>query len=151
MNQPGSAELVAADSRSASTASIRVARVAQIVGFTLLSVIGAKIRVPIPFTPVPATLQILPVLLAGLFLGARGGAASQIAYLALGLAGVPVFALPGGGPGYLLGPTGGYLIGFVAAAFVTGTVCGRDPRPGTARMGLALLAGTLVLHICGFA
>jgi len=90
------------------------------VGFALLTVIGAKIRVPLPFTPVPGTLQTIPVLLAGILLGARAGASSQILYLSLGMAGIPVFALAGAGPAYLLGPTGGFLPGFVAAAFVTG-------------------------------
>jgi biotin transport system substrate-specific component len=104
--------------------------------FALLTWAGARIAVPLPFTPVPGTLQTLVVLLAGLFLGARAGAASQMLYLSIGLAGIPVFALPGAGPGYLLGPTGGYLVGFTVAAWVTGWISGRRPA---------------VIHACGLA
>src|SRR5437899_7752418 len=97
-------------------------RILLVIGFALLTCAGAKITIPLPFTRVPATLQTLPVLLAGALLGARAGAASQALYVGLGIAGLPVFALPGTGPGYLLGPTGGFLVGFVVAAFVTGQV-----------------------------
>jgi biotin transport system substrate-specific component len=96
-------------------------------------------------------MQTLAVLLAGLFLGARGGAASQMVYLSMGLAGIPVFALPGAGPGYLLGPTGGYLVGFAAAAWVTGWIAGRKPVGHTPTVLAALLAGSAVIHTCGLA
>src|SRR5262245_41782242 len=102
-------------------AALHVVRVGMVIGFAFLTWAGARVSVPIPFTPVPATLQTLAVLLAGAFLGARAGAASQTIYIMMGIAGLPVFALPGGGPAYLLGPTGGYLAGFVAAPFIVGT------------------------------
>ncbi|HEU4402731.1 MAG TPA: biotin transporter BioY [Candidatus Polarisedimenticolia bacterium] len=120
-----------------------------IVGFAFLTWAGAKISLPLPFTPVPGTLQTLAVLLAGAFLGARGGAASQAFYLGLGIAGLPVFALPGGGPGYFLGPTGGYLLGFVAAAGVTGAVLSRTGRMGVVGAFLAFLSGSAALYVCG--
>ncbi len=119
--------------------------------FALLTWAGARIAVPLPFTPVPGTLQTLVVLLAGLFLGARAGAASQMLYLSIGLAGIPVFALPGAGPGYLLGPTGGYLVGFTVAAWVTGWISGRRPAGHTLTVLASLLAGSAVIHACGLA
>ena len=119
--------------------------------FALLTWAGARIAVPLPFTPVPATLQTLAVLCAGLFLGAGGGAASQVLYLSMGLAGVPVFALPGAGPAYLLGPTGGYLLGFAAGAWVTGRISGLRRGRRVPTVPLSLLAGSAVIHACGLA
>jgi biotin transport system substrate-specific component len=118
--------------------------------FVLLTFWGARIAVPLPGTPVPATLQTLPVLMAGLFLGAGPGCLSQIIYVALGFAGAPVFALPGAGPAYLLGPTGGYLAGFIAAAFIVGRVASGAGAGLTRRLG-ALLFGLVAIHLCGFA
>src|SRR3989441_10161283 len=112
-----------------------------VLGFAGLTWAGARIWVPLPFTPVPGTLQVLPVLLAGALLGARAGAASPALYLLSGVAGLPVFALAGAGPGYMLGPTGGYLIGFVGAAYVTGSLLAGFRRPGLAGAPLAFLAG----------
>jgi biotin transport system substrate-specific component len=119
--------------------------------FALLTWAGARIAVPLPFTPVPASLQTVAVLLAGAFLGARAGAASQAIYLALGFLGIPVFALPGSGPVYFLGPTGGYLAGFVVAAFVTGLVIPRLRSLGAPGTALALLIGSVALYTCGLA
>jgi biotin transport system substrate-specific component len=118
-------------------------------GFTLLTVAAAKVAVPLPGTPVPGTLQTLSVLLSGLLLGARFGALSQAAYLGLGLAGLPVFALPGAGPGYLFGPTGGYLIGSVVAAYLTGSIAPPSAGTGFLRRCLAALAGIAILHAAG--
>jgi biotin transport system substrate-specific component len=127
------------------------ARWALVFGFALLTCAGAKISIPLPLTPVPATLQTLAVLLAGAVLGARRGAASQVAYLLMGMAGLPVFALPGAGPAYLLGPTGGYLIGFVAAGYVVGLLLDTDRRRGVAFSALAFLLGAAMIHACGLA
>jgi biotin transport system substrate-specific component len=88
--------------------------------FTAFTATGAYVMLPLPFTPVPFTLQLLFTLLSGLVLGPRDGALSHLVYLALGIAGVPVFAGGNAGPGVLLGPTGGYLVGFVLAAYVVG-------------------------------
>jgi biotin transport system substrate-specific component len=118
--------------------------------FVVLTCLGARVSVPLPGTPVPATLQTLPVLMAGLFLGAGPGCLSQIIYVALGLGGVPVFALPGAGPAYLLGPTGGYLAGFIAAAFFVGKVAAVEGAGLRRRLG-ALLLGLAIIHLCGFA
>jgi biotin transport system substrate-specific component len=118
-----------------------------IAGFALLTWAGARLAVPVPGSLVPGTMQLVPVLLAGLILGARAGSLSQVSYLVMGIAGLPVFALPGAGPAYLLGPTGGFLLGFAMAPWVVGRLA--DGR-GLAGRFLATLAGAAVVHLCGF-
>jgi len=96
-------------------------RIEWILSFTILTAIAAQFTVPIK--PVPFTLQTIAVLLSGAFLGAKKGALSQLIYLSLGIIGLPVFAqTPEGALGFarLMGPTGGYLLAFPLAAFVTG-------------------------------
>ena len=113
--------------------------------FTLLTVIAA--RIVIPMQPVPFTLQPLAVLLAVLILGARDGAYSQLAYLTLIAACAPVDAR-GIGAAALLGPTAGYLLGFLGAAFAAGLLAER----GATRIGrrwLAGVAGIAVIYLCG--
>ena len=120
-------------------------RLASIGAFTLLTIISA--RITIPLQPVPFTLQTLAVLLAGLILGARDGALSQLAYLALIAVGLPVDANHLGAAA-LFGPTAGYLIGFVPAAFVAGLLVER----GSSRMlqrWLAGIVGIAVVYLCG--
>jgi len=85
--------------------------------FAALTAIGAFIKIPIPY--VPFTLQLFFVLLAGALLGSRLGALSQLVYVLVGLAGVPVFT-QGGGPSYILQPTFGYLVGFIFCAYIVG-------------------------------
>ena len=87
---------------------------------TAVTVVAAQVSFHVWFTPVPVTLQVLAVILSGLVLGSKWGAISQIQYLALGAAGAPVFADWTGGPAAFVGPRGGYLIGFVAGAYVAG-------------------------------
>lgn len=115
--------------------------------FTALITVGAYIRVPVPVCPF--TLQFLFTTLAGILLGARRGAASVLLYLALGLLGVPVFT-GGGGIGYVLQPTFGYLIGFVLGAALTGFLAHRK-APTMPRLLLAGFAGLLVVYACGMA
>ncbi len=104
--------------------------------------------IPLPGTPVPFTLQLLFVLLAGALLGARLGAASQLLYVLLGALGAPLFAF-GGGPAYLLGPTGGYLLAFPLAAWAVGALA---PRSGGAgRLIIGLIVGVVVIHAGGVA
>lgn len=122
--------------------------------FAVLTAVGALIRIPLPFTPVPLTLQTFFVLLGAALLGARRGFASQATYLGLGAAGLPVFA--GGAASLaLLGPTGGYLMGFAVASLLTGTLI-RGPRgnslfwtAGAMSLGLGViyLLGTVQLAI----
>ncbi|MGH7550408.1 MAG: biotin transporter BioY [Gemmatimonadota bacterium] len=108
-------------------------RAAGIAAFALLTAIGAFVRIPLPFTPVPITLQTFFVLAAGIYLGGRDAAASQGLYLGLGAAGLPMFA-GGSGLAHLLGPTGGFLLAFPIAAWLVG----RSLRPGD-RLGRALI------------
>ena len=109
-----------------------------------LTAVGALIRIPTPVSSF--TLQILFSAMAGLLLGAKWGAVSQGVYLLLGLTGLPVFT-GGGGPGAFLHPTGGFLVGMVAMAWVTGCIAreGRDPGRNLA----AAMAGLGVLYAVG--
>lgn len=122
---------------------------ALVVAFALLTALAAQIRIPLPFTPVPITGQTFAVLLAGAALGSWAGAGSQALYLAMGFAGFPVFAGGEGGWEYATGPTFGYLVGFVAAAWIVGLLAerGQDRSPWTAIP--AFLAGTLVIYVFG--
>jgi len=88
--------------------------------FVVLICLGAFVRLPLPFTPVPITLQTFFVLLSGAFLGSGLGVATQLGYLLLGVLGLPVFTGYGSGIAYLFGPTGGYIFGFILACFFTG-------------------------------
>lgn len=129
-------------------------KAASVLFMAALTAAAAQVSFPLPFTPVPFTFQPMVVLLGGLALGARLGAASQILYLAAGLAGLPVFAasatLPPGAL-RLLGPTGGYLMAYPVAAFLTGYLAERgfDRRYRTSF--LAMLAGLLVVYAFGTA
>ncbi|HET6266567.1 MAG TPA: biotin transporter BioY [Acidobacteriota bacterium] len=117
--------------------------------FTLLTIVGAKIRIYLPFTPVPMTLQTLFVPLAGAFLGAGWGAGSMVLYLALGLVGVDVFAAASTGNGLLFAPTAGYLVGFVAAAAIAGWLTYRNPSH---RKDLgAIVLAHVAIFVCGIA
>ena len=115
----------------------------------LLVAAAAQAVVPLPFTPVPFTLQPLAVLVVGGLLGARRGAAALALYLAMGLAGLPVFAAGGSGIARLIGPTGGYLLAFPVAAAVTGAIAGRTP--GLLRALAACAIGMVVIHVGGTA
>jgi biotin transport system substrate-specific component len=110
---------------------------------------AAQVTVPVPFSPVPMTLQPLAVLVVGGVLGARAGAAALVLYLGLGLLGLPVFAAGAGGVGRLLGPTGGYLLAFPVAAALTGLIAER--APGVLGTLLACAAGMAAIHIGGVA
>ena len=120
-----------------------------VVGGSLLVAISAQISIPLWFTPVPITGSTLGVLLVGAALGSRRGALAVLLYLIEGVLGLPFFA--GGGAGWpvLTGPTGGYLLGFVVAAYVVGLMAERgwDRRFWTAAM--AMLVGELVIYLFG--
>jgi biotin transport system substrate-specific component len=115
--------------------------------FVLATSFGAHVAVPLPWTPVPMTLQPLFVILAGAVLGPWLGAGAMATYLAVGAAGAPVFSFGGAGLPWLLGPTGGYLLASPAAAFVVGWIAGR--QGGTLRLTAALAAGIATLYVGG--
>jgi biotin transport system substrate-specific component len=119
------------------------------VAFALATVFGAQIAVPVPFTPVPITLQTLFVILAGAVLGPRAGAASMALYVGAGALGAPVFSNGGAGVPWLLGPTGGYLLMYPASAFAVGWVAGR--HGSTLRLAAGLTLGVLVQYAGGLA
>ena len=92
--------------------------------FACLTGLLAQLRFYIPGTPVPVTGQVFGVILAGVLMGTWGGI-SQLMYIGIGAAGVPWFAGLNGGIGYIAGPTGGYLVGFILAAFFIGFIVDR--------------------------
>lgn len=118
----------------------------QVVGFALLTALCAKIQFYFPFSPVPITLQSFAVLLAGAVLGSRKAALSQISLILLGLSGLPVFTLPLPGLMTLMGPTGGYIFGFVGAAYLFGLWT----ETGRLRSLAGLLTALVTSHIALF-
>ncbi|MFO7945074.1 MAG: biotin transporter BioY [Anaerolineales bacterium] len=120
-----------------------------ILSASLLIAISAHISIPIPFSPVPITGQTFTVLLVGAVLGKRRGVAAVVLYLAEGALGFPVFAGAKGGFAALLGPTGGYLAGFVASAYLVAHLIERgwDRRLWTS--ALAMVLGNLLIYLCG--
>src|SRR5215217_8848673 len=108
-------------------------------------------QVEIPLRPVPITLQTLGVLFTGAVLGSRRGAVALLLYLAEGAVGLPVFAGGASGVAYMLGPTGGYLVGFVPAAGVVGLLAGRDWDRRLVWTVLAMVVGNIVIYVMGVA
>ena len=115
---------------------------------TALMALSAKVNLPLPY--VPMTLQSLVVLMIGAAYGWRLGSATMIAYLAEGAMGLPVFAGPVGGLAPLVGPTAGYLFGFVAAAFITGWLAERGWDRSVALLFAAMAVGHIVIFAAGF-
>ena len=115
--------------------------------FIILTCLGAFVRIPLPFSPVPITLQTFFVLLSGAFLGSGLGTASQIGYIFLGVSGLSVFTASGAGLFYLAGPTTGYLFGFILASFLAGKFV-RYAKNFALLFGLFFLASLIILG-CG--
>lgn len=116
-----------------------------------LVALSAQLSVDLPpsVSPVPITGQTFAILLVGALYGSKRGVATVLAYLAEGLAGLPVFAGGSGGAHHLVGPTGGYLVGFIVAALITGLLAehGWDRRAVTT--ALAFTLGTMALYVAG--
>jgi biotin transport system substrate-specific component len=115
---------------------------------TALLALSAKVNLPLPY--VPMTLQTLVVLMIGAAYGWRLGTATLLAYLAEGAIGLPVFAGPVGGLAPLVGPTAGYLFGFVGAAFVTGWLAERGWDRSVLLLFVAMALGHLLILAAGF-
>ena len=130
----------------------RAIKAAAVLFVTGLTAVAAQVSVPVPFTPVPFTLQPMVVLIGGAALGSRLGMASQVLYLALGLAGLPVFAasavLPQGIL-RLLGPTGGYLMSYPFAAYLAGALAERRFDRRYVTSVIAMSAGLAVIFAGG--
>ncbi|MFW5994991.1 MAG: biotin transporter BioY [Spirochaetia bacterium] len=110
--------------------------------FAALIAAGSYISIPIPGSPVPVVLANLFVVLAGMVLGPWNGMLSAGVYLLIGTAGLPVFSAGSGGPAHLVGPTGGYLVGYLVAAMVTGLTI-KALRPDGDRKYRAISSGIL--------
>ena len=120
--------------------------------FAALTAAGAYIQIPMPFSPVPVTLQVFFVLLAGSMLKSKWGSLSMIVYTLLGIAGLPVFAGGSSGIGVLLGPTGGYIIGFILAAYIIGKLSEKAENTAKSRLlinALNMSTGILIIYACG--
>ena len=115
--------------------------------FGALTAAGAFIVIPLP--PVPMTAQTFFLNVAALLLGGTLGAASQLIYVMLGVVGMPVFAGGKAGLGVLFGPTGGYLLGFIIAAFVVGTVNKIKKNAGTLWNIFSMTIGMLIIYTLG--
>ena len=124
-------------------------QIALVVGASLLVALCARVTVPLPFTPVPLTLQNFGVLVVGLVLGPRRAVAALVLYLAEGAAGLPVFNPTGpGGIAQLMGPTGGYLLAYPLVAGLAGFLIERG-RKTFARAAVAGLAAEVLLFTVG--
>jgi len=127
-------------------------KAAAVLFVTVLTTIAAQVSLPLPWTPVPLTFQPMLVLVGALALGSRLGTASQILYIGLGIAGLPVFAasptLPQGAA-RLLGPTGGYLMAYPVAAFVTGWLAERGFDRRYLTSFAAMVCGLIVVYSGG--
>lgn len=123
--------------------------------FTALTAACSIISIPLPFSPVPVNLALLAVYLAGGLLGAKYGFLSMVIYLILGAFGVPVFHNLTGGLGIIMGPTGGFIFGYIAAAFLTGFFYHRSAGPSgnknknTRSLVFGIVAGLLACYSLG--
>jgi biotin transport system substrate-specific component len=116
--------------------------------FAALLTISSQIFFPLPFSPVPHTLQVIFVMLAGLLLGPRWGTVSVGVWVLLGLFGLPVFAQGKAGAAVLVGPTGGFIVGFAACALFVGWLT-EHHQPEFLRTVGSMLAGLVVLYVAG--
>jgi biotin transport system substrate-specific component len=150
--QSDSALAIAADARGERALTTRSLLLKLALVATGVGVLAASAWISVPFYPVPMTMQTLAVLLVGGLLGPRLGVAAVTSYLALGLAGAPVFHSGLGGPALLAGPTGGYLIGFIPAAFLMGLASRRVWTKSSGRLGVLsrvvlLVGGALLAEV----
>jgi biotin transport system substrate-specific component len=123
-------------------------KAAAIIIFAAITALTARITIPLPFTPVPITLQTFAVVLSGLVLGSRSGALAQLLYLGLIAVGLP-FDASGLGAAAFFGPTAGYLVGFVPGAFVAGWLAERMADQKWTGNFVAAVVGMLVIYLVG--
>lgn len=114
--------------------------------FASMTAIGAFIKIPVG--PTPITLQLMFITLAGVILGPKWGALSQIIYVGLGLIGLPIFTA-GGGLSYVFNPSFGFLIGFIFVPIITGYLTRKDSNPGYIRIFIACALATLICYAVG--
>lgn len=116
---------------------------------TAFVAVAAQVVIPLPFTPVPITGQTFAVLLVGASLGAVRGFSSLLLYWLVGLAGAPVYSEQTSGWETFMGPTGGYIIGFIVAAAVTGWLAQRRWDRHFRSATAAMLTGSVIIYACG--
>jgi len=116
--------------------------------FIIATALGAYVRIPLPGTPVPITLQTFFVVLSGAVLGKKLGVLSQAGYLFLGAAGIPIFQGYAFGTAHIFGPTGGYLIGFLLASFLTGKILEKE-NANIFKIIAAFVMGNIALYSLG--
>lgn len=122
--------------------------------FAAVTGVCSWIAIPLPFTPVPVTLATLSVLMAGSLLGFRYGSLSIIIYVLIGMIGAPVFTAGSSGLGVLAGPTGGYIIGYIIAAAITGLLIDNFTKKATGKkeylfMAVAMVVATVACYLVG--
>ncbi|OGW74986.1 MAG: hypothetical protein A2Z72_07495 [Omnitrophica bacterium RBG_13_46_9] len=123
-----------------------------VISFVIMTALGAYVRIPLPFSPVPITLQTFFVFLCGAVLGKKLGGFTQFSYVFLGAIGVPVFQGYGSGFPHILGPTGGYLAGFIVASCLIGAVMDRGRHLSSfSYIIFAMSVGVLAIYTCGVA
>lgn len=116
---------------------------------SITAILSLLPAIPLPFSPVPITFQVLGVFLAGAILGSKRGFISQLVYVLLGSIGLPIFAGGQAGFSVLVGPTGGYLIGFVIAAGIVGLIIEKNEKNNLAQVVLAMCFGLIVIYVFG--
>ena len=117
--------------------------------FAAVTAISAQVTIPIPISPVPITMQVLAVCLTSAILGSRLAFMSMLVYVAVGILGMPVFSGGASGLGAVMGPTGGYIIGFLLSSYVTGKLVQRKPLPTLSNTLAAMFSGLLVIYTTG--
>jgi biotin transport system substrate-specific component len=120
-----------------------------VVGGSFLIAIFAQVALALPFSPIPINLQGHICLLLGVLLGKRIGTLAVLLYVLQGAAGLPVFAFGHAGLPILLGPRGGYLIGYILATWVTGHLVERSGSKNLRQAMLAMVVGNLLIYLCG--
>lgn len=120
-----------------------------VLSFTAATALAAHIKIYLPFTPVPVTFQSLVVVLAGAFLGSKRGLLSQVLLIAVGMIGLPVFTSTQHGLDVIFGATGGYILGFLLCAYVSGLISERGALKGIASSYAWLFAASLFIFVPG--
>jgi biotin transport system substrate-specific component len=121
----------------------------KVIGGSILIALFAPIAIPLPFSPVPIAFQGFVCLLLGALMGSRMGSLAVLAFLLQGAVGLPVFALGNAGMAVLLGPKGGYLVGYVLGAWLTGYLIERSGSKSLRQATLAMAIGNLAIYLCG--
>lgn len=120
-----------------------------VLGGSGLLALSALFSIRLPFSPVPVTAQTMMVLILGAVIGKTRAVTSVLFYISQGIAGIPVFAGGMFGAAYLFGPTGGYLLGFIPAAFITGYLAENGWNRNFVTAFLAMMAGNVIIYACG--